>query len=65
MEPSEDTDDAVERKYSELCLDLNMDKRTKEESWESYQKILTKYTLEASVFVLNGDCLAYSNAIAV
>ncbi|XP_048757821.2 retinoblastoma-like protein 1 isoform X3 [Ostrea edulis] len=46
MEPTEDTDDAVERKYSELCLDLNMDKRTKEESWESYQKIQTKYTLE-------------------
>ncbi|XP_061162475.1 retinoblastoma-like protein 1 isoform X1 [Saccostrea echinata] len=46
MEPTEDTEDAVERKYNELCLDLNMDKRTKEESWENYQNIKTKYTLE-------------------
>lgn len=46
MEPTEETDDAVERRYNELCLDLNMDKGTKEEAWESYQKIKTKYTLE-------------------
>lgn len=39
MEPTEETDDAVERRYNELCLDLNMDKGTKEEAWESYQKI--------------------------
>lgn len=50
MEPTEETDDAVERRYNELCLDLNMDKGTKEEAWESYQKIKTKYTLEVGQF---------------
>lgn len=53
MEPTEENDDAVERKYNEICLDLNMDKGTKEEAWESYQKIQTKYTLEVwPIFLL-------------
>lgn len=53
MEPTEENDDAVERKYDEICLDLNMDKGTKEEAWESYQKIQTKYTLEVwPIFLL-------------
>lgn len=58
MEPTEETDDAVERRYNELCLDLNMDKGTKEEAWESYQKIKTKYTLEVGQIFA---CVRYIN----
>jgi len=45
---SDETEDNVEEKFEELCLDLNMDKKTKEESWESYEKIKKNYSLEAS-----------------
>jgi len=45
---SEDGDDAVERRFDELCLDLNMDKHAREESWQSYTRIRTNYTLEVS-----------------
>ncbi|XP_052816423.1 retinoblastoma-like protein 1 isoform X2 [Mya arenaria] len=43
---SEESDENVEEKFEELCLDLNMDKRTKEESWKNYQKIKKNYLLE-------------------
>ncbi|KAJ8302946.1 hypothetical protein KUTeg_019342 [Tegillarca granosa] len=43
---SEDGDDVVERRFEELCLDLNMDKNAKEDAWRNYQKIRTNYTLE-------------------
>lgn len=36
MELIEEIDDVVERRYNELCFDLNMDKGIKEEVWESY-----------------------------
>ncbi|XP_060567628.1 retinoblastoma-like protein 1 isoform X1 [Ruditapes philippinarum] len=43
---SEDGEDKLEEKYDELCLDLNMDRKTKEEAWKNYEKIKKNYTLE-------------------
>lgn len=45
---SEDGEDAVERRFEELCLDLNMDKHAREESWTNYQMIRENYSLEVS-----------------
>lgn len=44
---SEDGEDAVESQFEELCLDLNMDKKARDEALENYQKILENYSLEA------------------
>lgn len=44
---SEDGEDAVESQFEELCLDLNMDKKAKDEAYENYQKIIENYSLEA------------------
>ena len=44
---SEDGEDAVESQFDELCLDLNMDKKAKDEAFENYQKIIENYSLEA------------------
>ncbi|XP_069112560.1 retinoblastoma-like protein 1 isoform X2 [Argopecten irradians] len=43
---SEDGEEAVERRFEEICLDLNMDKHPREESWNNYRKIRENYTLE-------------------
>lgn len=48
---SEDGDNAVETQFEELCLDLNMDKKAKDEALGNYQKMLENYTLEACLFV--------------
>ena len=45
---SEEGDENVEDRYEELCLDLNMDKNTKEEAWDNYDKIRQNYTLEVN-----------------
>jgi hypothetical protein len=47
---SEDGEDKLEEKYDELCLDLNMDRKTKEEAWKNYEKIKKNYTLEVNDF---------------
>ena len=47
---SEEGEENVMARFEELCLDLNMDKKAKEEAWKSYEKIRTNYTLEVSVF---------------
>ena len=49
---SEDGDDAVETQFEELCLDLNMDKKAKDEALGNYQRMLENYTLEACVHEL-------------
>ena len=43
---SDEGDDNVHARFEELCLDLNMDKKAKDEAWKSYEKIRTNYTLE-------------------
>ncbi|KAL4235049.1 Retinoblastoma-like protein 1 [Mactra antiquata] len=43
---TEDGDDLLDDRYDELCLDLNMDKKTKEEAWRNYERIKKNYTLE-------------------
>lgn len=45
---SDDGEDKLCEKYDELCLDLNMDKKTKEEAWKNYEKIKKNYTLEVT-----------------
>lgn len=47
---SDDGEDKLGEKYDELCLDLNMDKKTKEEAWKNYEKIKKNYTLEVTHF---------------
>lgn len=39
-------DEDVEQSFTNLCLDLNMDRNAKEEAWESYRRIRTHYVLE-------------------
>jgi len=36
-------------KYTELCADLNMDKMTTEEAWQSFENISQNYTLEVDL----------------
>lgn len=43
---SDDGDDNAEARYEDLCLDLNLDKTSKEEAWHSFETIRTNYTLE-------------------
>lgn len=47
---SVDGDDRLDDRYDELCLDLNMDKKTKEDAWRNYEKIKKNYTLEVRNF---------------
>ena len=42
------SDDETEKRYEELCLDLNMDKNAKDDAWNSFERISHSYTLEAS-----------------
>lgn len=43
---SDEGDENILARFEELCLDLNMDKKAKDEAWKSYEKIRTNYTLE-------------------
>lgn len=43
---SEESDDRVEERYEELCLDLNMDKKAKDDAWKNFEKIKKNYSLE-------------------
>ena len=43
---SDDEDANSSERFGNLCRDLNMDERTSQEAWSSYQKISTNYTLE-------------------
>lgn len=50
---SEESDDRVEERYEELCLDLNMDKKAKDEAWKNYEKIKKNYSLEVRLRNIN------------
>ncbi|XP_036358198.1 retinoblastoma-like protein 1 isoform X2 [Octopus sinensis] len=39
-------DEDVEQRFSNLCRDLNMDRSSQEEAWESYRRIRTYFVLE-------------------
>ena len=45
-EDGEETQQRVRERFDELCLDLNMDRATMEETWEAFERISTNYTLE-------------------
>ena len=53
---SDEGEENVEARFDELCLDLNMDKKAKEEAWKSYEKIRTNYTLEVGYFHFSHFC---------
>ena len=40
--------ESVYQQFEEVCLDLNMDVKTKGEAWLNYQKILANYSLEVN-----------------
>ena len=48
---SDESDEAIEQKYEELCLDLNMDRTAKQNAWEAFQRIRVNYTLEVGLNV--------------
>lgn len=41
-----ESDEEVFKKHQELCNDLNMDKDSANEAWQSYANIRQNYTLE-------------------
>jgi len=44
-----DTDDSdLHRRYKDVALDLNLDKASEDEAWQSFQRIGRNYTLEVS-----------------
>ncbi len=48
---SDDTEENSEARFEDLCLDLNLDKKAKEEAWQAFEAMRTNYTLEV--------CLCY------
>lgn len=44
-------DEDVEQRFSNLCRDLNMDRNSQEEAWESYRRIRTYFVLEVSSYI--------------
>ena len=42
-------EESVESRFEELCLDLNLDRTTKEESWQNYKRIKTNFSLEVKI----------------
>lgn len=63
---SEEGDDSILQRFDELCLDLNMDKNSKDEALQSYHRTRTNFTLEVSflnretaMFVLNSRFYQY------
>ena len=61
---SDEGDENVLARFEELCLDLNMDKKAKDEAWKSYEKIRTNYTLEVRNWqltaILVGDSRSFN-----
>ena len=46
MEQDSDAEDTLEQDFENLCLDLNMDVKSKETAWSNVLKIQENYTLE-------------------
>ena len=51
MGPTDDGDDNTEQRYEELCLDLNMDKNSKDDAWISFERTSRNYTLEVRLLI--------------
>ena len=47
MDESIDTND-LQQRFLDLCQDVNMDKATLENAWQTYNDVITNYTLEVS-----------------
>jgi len=45
---SEESDSQVEENFEELCLDLNLDTKSKEEAWKNYDRIKKNFMLEVN-----------------
>lgn len=46
---NDDGDMDLLKKYKEVCADLNLDKASADEAWQSFQRIGINYTLEVSI----------------
>lgn len=46
---NDDGDVDLLKKYKEVCADLNLDKASADEAWQSFQRIGINYTLEVSI----------------
>lgn len=38
----------LQKKYKEVCSDLNLDKASADEAWQSFQRIGNNYSLEVN-----------------
>lgn len=47
-----DSEDDLKKRFKDLCLDLNLDKTSADEAWQSFQRIGINYTLEVSSFII-------------
>lgn len=43
-----DSQNDLQKKYKEVCADLNLDKAAADEAWQSFQRIGNNYSLEVS-----------------
>jgi len=41
-----DSEEELKKRFKDLCSDLNLDKSSADEAWNSYQRIGINYTLE-------------------
>lgn len=62
---AEESEDRVEGRFEELCLDLNMDKKTKETAWNSYERIKKNFSLEVRLGIAEGKQSAMLIVISV
>lgn len=47
-----DSEDDLKKRFKDLCLDLNLDKTSADEAWQSFQRIGINYTLEVSQLII-------------
>ena len=52
MNAVDEKSDQVYEQFNEMCYDLNMDKLTAREAWNSYCQVKQNYTLEVSFHFL-------------
>lgn len=51
MSTNMESSNLLYQKHKELCLSLNMDNKSEEKSWESFQEIRNNYALDVSSFL--------------
>jgi hypothetical protein len=46
-----DSEEDLKKRFKELVSDLNLDKTSADEAWNTYQRIGINYTLEVSLII--------------